>query len=108
MLGRVGLLFAIATAMFAAAPAQAQQRGALAVTPKVSEAPGAPDAARVELYKSSKALVIGIDNYDGRGWGRLSKAIADAREVAKGLTAQGFAVTLKEDLKSADLAPVLQ
>jgi uncharacterized caspase-like protein len=48
------------------------------------------------------------DHYDGRSWPQLSNGIKDAEEVAKGLTAQGFEVTLKKDLKSRDLDDTLR
>lgn len=80
----------------------AQQRGALSITPKVSEAAGAADAQRIQLYGGSKALVIGINTYEA-GWPRLTNAIPDAEAVAQALEARGYAVTLKRDLKSDEL-----
>jgi hypothetical protein len=52
--------------------------------------------------------VIGIDGYDGKNWPQLSNGIRDAEEVAKGLTAQGFVVTLKKNLKSGELEDALK
>lgn len=87
--------------------------GTLEVVPKESEAPGAPDGGKFTLYSSSKALVIGINDYDnGQGpsgnWPKLSMAIPDAEEVAKALQAAGFTVTLLKNLKSDDLDHVFK
>lgn len=90
-----------------AGTAAAQQPGTLSLTPKQSEAPGAADAQRIQLYAASKALVIGIDAYEA-GWPKLSTAISDAEAVAKALTARGFAVTLKKDLRSDALDRTLK
>jgi formylglycine-generating enzyme required for sulfatase activity len=87
-------------------PSEAATRG-LALEIKASEAPNAPTVATVNLYTNSYALVIGINDY-GRGWQRLSKAVSDARRVAKALEKHGFDVTLQTDLKSDDLAATLK
>jgi len=81
--------------------ASADNRG-LTIKLKASEAKGAPVTEEVRLYKSSHALVIGIDNYTG-GWPRLSNAVKDAELVAEELRRKGFEVTLKTDLSSAEL-----
>ncbi len=68
-----------------------------------------PDTGRSsQLYQKSFALVIGIDAYTN-GWRPLKKAVEDAREVAKGLKAQGFDVTLRtsEDLEEASGKPIV-
>jgi formylglycine-generating enzyme required for sulfatase activity len=87
-------------------PSEAATRG-LALEIKASEAPNAPTVETVNLYTKSYALVIGINDYD-RGWQRLSKAVSDARRVAKALEKHGFDVTLRTDLKSDDLAATLK
>jgi hypothetical protein len=76
--------------------------GVLDVWLKARESADAPNDQKVTLYTKSKALVIGMDHYSG-AWPQLSNGIKDAEEVAKGLMAQGFEVTLKKDLKSEDL-----
>jgi hypothetical protein len=80
--------------------------GILDIWLKVRESADAPNDKKITLYTKSKALVIGMDHYDT--WPKLSTGIKDAEEVAKGLTAQGFEVTLKKDLKSADLDSTLR
>jgi hypothetical protein len=85
---------------------KAATRG-LALEIKASEAPNAPTVETVNLYTRSFALVIGNNDY-GRGWQRLSKAVSDARRVAKALEKHGFDVTLRTDLKSDDLATTLK
>jgi hypothetical protein len=74
---------------------------------RTSEATNAPVADVVQLYGASHALVIGIDKYTN-GWSRLSKAVEDARVVAKELERQGFQVTLKTDLKADALRATLR
>jgi uncharacterized caspase-like protein len=81
--------------------------GVLNVWLKKHESADAPNDQQITLYQKSKALVIGMDRYSG-GWPQLSNGIKDAEEVAKGLTAQGFEVTLKKDLKSAELDNILR
>jgi hypothetical protein len=81
--------------------------GVLNVWLKARESADAPNDQRVTLYQKSKALVIGMDHYRG-GWPELSNGIKDAEEVAKGLTAQGFEVMLKKDLKSEELDRTLK
>jgi Caspase domain len=76
---------------------------------KVRESADAPTTdQKVTLYTTSKALVIGMDAYDGHNWPKLSNGVKDAEEVAKGLAAQGFEVTLKKDLKSDELDRALR
>jgi hypothetical protein len=75
---------------------------------KIRESVDAPNDRKVTLYTKSKALVIGIDGYDGRCWPQLSNGVRDAEEVAKGLAAQGFEVTLKKNLKSSELEDALK
>jgi hypothetical protein len=77
--------------------------GVLDIWLKVRESADAPNDQKVTLYTKSKALVIGIDGYDGHNWPQLSNGIRDAEAVAKGLAAQGFEVTLKKNLKSDEL-----
>jgi len=88
--------------------AQTGAAGVLEVWLKAREAADAASGEKVTLYLKSKALVIGNDGYDGRGWPKLANGVKDAEEVAKGLAAQGFEVALKRDLKSADLDRVLK
>jgi len=58
-------------------------------------------------YRSSRALVIGIDAYTA-GWPRLEMAVVDARAVAQELESRGFDVTLRTDLNFADLDRTLK
>src|SRR5215475_293553 len=97
-------------ALFANSPlgAQTTPGGILEVWLKARESADAPNGEKVSLYLKSKALVIGNDRYDGRGWPALSNGVRDAEEVAKGLAAQGFEVTLKKDLSSNDLDRALK
>jgi tetratricopeptide (TPR) repeat protein len=83
-------------------------QGSVDVWLKAREATDAPDEQKVTLYQKSKALVIGIDHYDGRGWPILSNGIKDAEEIARGLTVQGFQVTIRKDLKSDELDRALK
>ena len=94
------LLIILAAAIFA--PLQAAADRGLKVPLRANEKPGAAISEEVELYGSSHALVIGIDNYTN-GWPRLSNAIADAKAVADELRRKGFNVDLKTDLKSSQL-----
>lgn len=89
------ILMACATTSRAA---DSGKRGLL-VPLRESEQPGAEVVEEVELYSDSHALVIGIDDYAG-GWPRLSNAVRDARAVAAALEANGFSVTLVENLGS--------
>ena len=91
----------IALAAFAGSVSAAETRG-LSVQLRASEAKDAAIVETVELYSKSYALVIGNDSYRD-GWARLGQARNDARKVAKALKARGFEVTLKIDLKSAEL-----
>lgn len=87
-------------------PALAESRG-LTVELRAAPDATAPVAGHVELYANSYALVIGNDAYS-QGWPSLSNAIADARDIAAGLTDQGFEVTLAENLDSAGLRETLR
>ena len=102
-LGRLALALLLLTWPLAA---QAAGRG-ISVELRESEATGAAVVERVQLYPRSYALVIGIDDYTN-GWPGLQNAVADARAVATALTANGFKVTLKTDLKSAELSRTLK
>jgi tetratricopeptide (TPR) repeat protein len=82
--------------------------GVLDIWLKARESADAPNSEKVSLYLKSKALVIGNDGYDGRGWPKLSNGIKDAEAVARGLAAQGFDVTLKKDLTSSELERALK
>jgi hypothetical protein len=88
--------------------AQTGIAGVFDIMLKANESAGAPDGEKVTLYRKSKALVIGMNTYDGHAWPQLSNGVRDAEEVAKGLEAQGFEVTLKKDLKSDDLDALLK
>ena len=88
--------------------AQTGAAGVLDVWLKARESADAPNSEKVSLYLKSKALVIGNDHYDGRSWPTLSNGNRDAEEVAKGLAAQGFEVTLKKDLTSSELDHALK
>jgi hypothetical protein len=84
----------------------AQGRG-IKVQIKAQNKTGAPIVEEVELYSKSYALVIGNDNYT-MGWPRLSKAVADAEDIAAGLRKKGFDVTLKTDVTSKELKDILE
>jgi hypothetical protein len=98
-------IIALATALLILSSSTSAQtgNGVLDIWLKVRESADAPNDQKVTLYTKSKALVIGIDDYDGHNWSQLSNGIRDAEEVAKGLAAQGFEVTLKKNLKSDEL-----
>ena len=100
-MGRIPILFAL-LASVAVAPATLAETRGLTIKVRVSEAPDAPVAGEVELYKSSHALIVGIDDYRG-GWPRLSNAVKDAGLVAAELERRGFDVTLKANLTSPQL-----
>ena len=72
-----------------------------------SEQTTAPILEEVQLYDSSYALVIGINNYT-EGWPRLSNAVQDAELVANELQEKGFEVTLKKDLNFDDLESIFR
>ena len=99
--GRFIAAVVILVACLTAGTAWSQARG-LTIRLKATESPGAPPAGEVELYRSSHALIIGIDDYTG-GWLRLSKAVEDAELIAAELRKRGFEVTLKTNLVSAEL-----
>lgn len=61
-----------------------------------------PVIEKVELYGTSYALVIGIDDYHN-GWPRLSNAVKDAQLVAQALKKRGFGVSLKTNLNALEL-----
>jgi S1-C subfamily serine protease len=104
------LLLGSLFSLIAHAPLEAQTSpgGILEVWLKARESADAPNSEKVSLYLKSKALVIGNDGYDGRSWPALSNGIRDAEEVAKGLAAQGFEVTLKKNLPSSELDRALK
>jgi formylglycine-generating enzyme required for sulfatase activity len=81
--------------------------GVLNVWLKKHESADAPNDQQITLYQKSKALVIGMDHYSS-GWPQLSNGVKDAEEVAKALTAQGFEVMLRKDLKSEELDRTLK
>ena len=86
-----GALLAVAAALLQ--PDQTKAAGTdTAVYVELRSSDSAAAAERWKLYGSSYALVIGIDEYSG-GWPRLSNAVRDAKEVAAGLSEQGFEVT---------------
>lgn len=84
----------------------AASRG-IVVDLRTAESPDAPVAETVELYTSSHALVIGIDDYTN-GWPKLSNAIKDAELIAAQLEIMGFEVELHKNLTSAELATVFK
>ena len=104
----LGLAMAVGCAAVgdAVQAAQAKTRG-LSVKLKASEAADAAVLEQVELYASSHALVIGIDDYRS-GWPRLSMAVKDARAIAGALKAKGFSVTLLINLDSRGLDDALK
>jgi uncharacterized caspase-like protein len=85
LLGLVSVL-----ALFAAAPALAQQRSAEVI--RVPLAAGGSE----QLYEQSFALVIGASAYRNR-WNTLPGVPGDVREVKSALEAHGFAVTVVSD-----------
>ncbi|MGO9172938.1 MAG: caspase family protein [Rhodomicrobium sp.] len=68
-----------------------------------------PDKYLAPIYTHSKALVIGIDRYEGgeSGWPPLSHAKSDARMVAEELERHCFEVIQKHDLDKVGLFDVL-
>ena len=71
--------------VFTPAPLQAQTGapGVLEIWLKARESADAPNSEKVSLYLKSKALVIGNDGYDGRGWPKLSTASRTRRRSRK-------------------------
>ena len=68
---------------------------------------GAGISKKFQLYRGSKALIIGINNYTNR-WLKLSMAVEDARQVSPGLEKQDFDVTLKLNLTAVELQFALE
>jgi hypothetical protein len=99
----IALATALLVSILPASTSAQTGNGVLDIWLKVRESADAPNDQKVTLYTKSKALVIGIDGYDGHNWPQLSNGVKDAEEVAKGLAAQGFEVTLKKNLKSDEL-----
>lgn len=89
-------VFAVSTAAHTA-----ENRG-VKINIRASEATDAKIIEEVQLYANSHALVIGIDDYTN-GWPRLSNAVKDAKLVAEALESKGFEVTLKLNVKAAEL-----
>ncbi|MDP6708752.1 MAG: caspase family protein, partial [Alphaproteobacteria bacterium] len=79
---------------------------ALLLLGPILRAEAAPSVDVADLYARSYALVIGIDDYAG-GWPRLQNAVADAEAIAEAFRARGFDVTLKTDLKGAEMRQAL-
>ena len=100
------LILGLAPAL-AAAPVDAAESRGLTIQVKKSAVWDALVIGEVKLYGASHALVIGIDAYVG-GWPRLSNAVKDARLVAEELNGKGFDVTLRTDLKAAELDRTLR
>ncbi len=86
---------------------EAQAGRGIVVNIKKFDSASAPVEDSVRLYGESKALVIGIDDYN-QGWPRLSNAVRDARLVAEALERNGFEVDVKTDLDSRDLESALK
>jgi formylglycine-generating enzyme required for sulfatase activity len=103
----IALATALLVSMVPAVVSAQTAFGILNVWLKKRESADAPNDQQITLYTKSKALVIGMDHYSG-GWPTLSNGIKDAEEVATALTAQGFEVTFKKDLKSRDLDDALR
>jgi hypothetical protein len=85
---------------------QPDPKGMLEIILRASDKLNAPPEQKVMVYLKSKALVIGNDAYEV--WPKLSNGVRDADEVAKGLAAQGFDVTVKRNLKSDELERVFK
>jgi hypothetical protein len=103
----IGLATALLVSILPAVTSAQTAFGVLNVWLKKRESADAPNDQQITLYHKSKALVIGMDHYSS-GWPSLSNGIKDAEEVAAGLSAQGFEVTFKKDLKSRDLDDTLR
>lgn len=101
----IGALFAALLSATSAIAADTE-RG-MTVPLRAGIEPGAAISEKFRLYRSSKALVIGIDAYRA-GWPRLTMAVEDARQVAAALERQGFDVTLKTDLDAVGLQSSLE
>ena len=90
-----------------APPASADDGRPLTVPIRQSSAPDAPVVATQVLYRSSHALVIGIDEYTA-GWPHLSNAVNDAEAIAAALARRGFDVTLKTNLTAAEMRTIMR
>jgi hypothetical protein len=101
------LATALAVSLVPAVTSAQTAFGVLNVWLKKHGSADAPNDQQITLYKKSKARVIGMDHYSDP-WLQLSNGIKDVEEVAKALTAQGFEVRLKKDLKSRDLDDTLR
>ena len=86
--------------------AQASSRS-IQVRIRSSDHVNAPVGDEIELYQSSHALVIGINDYTN-DWPKLKRAVPDAQQVVEALRKRGFKVTLKTDIKSNELKQVFE
>lgn len=87
--GRCALLWVLlALASLASATTFAQTRGVVPITD--------PAGKQVAMYRNSYALVVGVSEY--RYWPDLPGVHEDLQQVRKLLEAQGFRVTVRENL----------
>ncbi len=102
----LNLVFAAPLLVAMGMPALADKTRGLSIQLRASEAKDAPVTGSVRLYTKSYALVVGINDYRGRAWGRLAKAEDDARKVQRALERKGFEVTpvFNPDSRSLKLA----
>lgn len=99
----LGGLAALALGLGLSAPAEAT----ISIEVKTEDSKDAPVAESVELYQSSYALVIGMDDY-AAGWPKLRNAVKDAEEVANGLKSLGFEVTSVSNLDAEGLRKTIK
>lgn len=95
-----------ASALMSVTLAEVLAAGSRGLTIQMRHQKGKP-TNQMRLYGTSRALVIGIDNYT-EGWPSLDMAVADARAVADELEQRGFDVTLKTNLNSVKLDKTLK
>ena len=100
-------LAAVAGAFVIALSLATPARATISVEVKTEDAKDAPVAENVELYQSSYALVIGMDDY-ASGWPKLRNAVKDAEAVSNGLKSLGFDVTYATNLNAEDLRKTIK
>lgn len=103
----IARLLVCALLVQAAWPTDAARAGQDPGRGQTSQKKTASSASMVLDYDESHALVIGISQYTN-GWPKLSGVPADVKEVSAALQKQGFQVTVKLDLKQAELDRALR
>ena len=93
--------------LFAFTALKADAKRGVQLQIRANEDKNAPIIKELQLYDSSYALVIGINNYT-QGWPKLTNAIRDAELVGDELKKRGFEVTFEKDLNSTDLERALK